>query len=99
MDTIKFPVSFDDTGFVKLQQGSYDYYRQLLTIALLTEPEIHPLTPDFGVADPSFDIVDTGLFVLNAARFVPEVIITSIDKSVNPTNLSTSVSFSFSLKG
>jgi hypothetical protein len=99
MDTIQFPVSFDNTGFTKLQEGSFDYFRQLLTITLLTEPEIHPITPDFGVADPSFAIVDTGLFVLNAARFIPEVVITSVDKSVNPNNFSTSVSFSFALKG
>jgi hypothetical protein len=99
MDTIQFPTSFDDTGFTKLQSGSYEYYRQLLTIALLTEPGSHPITPDFGVADPAFTSVDTGLFVLNAARFVPEVTITEVNKNISNDDSNTNVSFKFMLKG
>jgi hypothetical protein len=79
MNTIKFPIKFNASGVQKLVDGTYDYYSQLLTVALLTEPNTHPFTPRFGVTDPTFTTIDKGLFVLNAARFVPEVEITSLN--------------------
>ena len=94
MDTIKFPIRFGSGGLELLRDGSEDYYAQLLTVALLTEPRSHPYSPLFGVNDPSFTSVDRGLFILNAARFVPEVEITSV--STNAKNDGTTgVSFSF----
>lgn len=97
MDTIKFPMKFDSTGVSKLVDGSDDYYAQLLTIAILTEPLTHPFSPRFGVYDPAFRGVDKGLFVLNAARFVPEVEITGI--STNLDNGGTvNATFSFIVK-
>lgn len=98
MDTIKFPVSFDSTGFKKLEEGTYDYYKQLLTISLLTEPGDNPLTPEFGVADPSFGGFDGGLFIYNAARFVPEVEIKELSSSVNERNGKYSVRFIFDIR-
>jgi hypothetical protein len=98
MDTIKFPIKFDSSGLQKLAEGFDDYYSQLLTIALLTEPQSHPFTPRFGVNDPAFSTIDKGLFVLNASRFVPEVEITSLN--VNEDNDgSIGVSFSFAITG
>ena len=99
MDMIQFPIQFDSTGFKKLKEGTSDYYAQLLSISMLTEPLTHPFSPDFGANDPTFRPVDKGLFVLNAARFVPEVQITRID--INPNELndeSTKVTFSFEIK-
>lgn len=98
MDTIKFPIKFDSSGVQKLAEGSYDFYSQLLTIALLTEPKSHPFTPRFGVNDPAFSTIDKGLFVLNASRFVPEVEITSLN--INEDNDGAiGVSFSFEIVG
>jgi hypothetical protein len=98
MDSIKFPIKFDRSGLQKLTEGTTDYYAQLLTISLLTEPMAHPFTPDFGVYDPSFTGVDRGLFILRAAQFVPEVEITaiSVDEKANGTS---EVAFSFAIKG
>lgn len=96
MDMIQYPIKFGRDGFVKLAEGSTDYYAQLLTISLLTEPFTHPFTPDFGSNDPSLRIIDKASFVLNAARFVPEVRITNI--SVSDASLPTgksNVTFSF----
>lgn len=93
MDTIKFPIKFDTSGVQKLYDGTYDFYSQLLTVALLTEPRSHPFTPRFGVSDPTFTTIDKGLFVLNASRFVPEVEITSLN--VSETNGTIGVQFSF----
>jgi hypothetical protein len=78
MDMLAFPVRFDSTGFKKHIDGSDEYYTQLLSICMLTEPMTHPFTPRFGVNDPAFRGIDKGLFVLNAARYVPEVKITSV---------------------
>lgn len=99
MDMIQFPIQFDSTGIKKLKDGAPDYYAQLLSIAMLTEPLTHPFSPDFGASDPAFRTIDKGLFVLNAARFVPEVQITKIE--INPNELNdenTRVTLSFEIK-
>jgi hypothetical protein len=83
MDTIKFPIQFDNTGLSKLVEGSSDYFKQLLTLAIITEPGRHPLTPSFGIYDPSFTSLDKGQFVIQAARYVPEVAITGIDAELS----------------
>ena len=98
MDSIKFPCSFDSTGFSKLEEGSYDYYKQLLTISLLTQPGDNPLTPEFGVFDPSFQGFDGGLFIFNAARYVPEVEIKELRTTVNEGTGQYSVIFSFDIR-
>lgn len=97
MDTIKFPLKFDSSGLVKLPEGSSDYYTQLLTIALLTEPQTLAFTPKFGVYDPAFSNIDKSLFILNAARFVPEVEITSIESSESNDG-TVAATFTFAIK-
>lgn len=98
MDMIAFPLKFDSTGLKKLREGTNEYYSQLLSICILTEPLTHPFTPDFGANDPAFRNIDKGLFVLNAARFVPEVRITSLSTVPNDSGLGkTKVSFSFEI--
>lgn len=97
MDTIRFPIKFDSSGVVKLEEGSVDYYTQLLTFALLTEPQTYVFAPRFGVYDPSFSTIDKNLFVLNAARFVPEVEITSLSTDTGNDGTVNS-SFSFVVK-
>lgn len=98
MDMMAFPVRFDSTGIQKLTDGTTDYYSQLLSICMLTEPSTHPMSPDFGSYDPSFRIIDRGVFVLNAARFVPEITITNIDVSgLDSESNSTRVSVSFDI--
>lgn len=99
MDMIAFPLKFDSTGLKKLREGTNEYYTQLLSISLLTEPLTHPFTPQFGANDPSFRNIDKGLFVLNASRFVPEVRITSLSTIPNESGSGvTRVSFSFEIK-
>ena len=97
MDSIKFPLKFDSTGVQKLAEGSEDYYSQLLTLAIFTEPHTHPFSPRFGVYDPTFRGVDRGLFVLNAARFVPEVEITDLSTDFDNGGTVNTV-FSFRIK-
>lgn len=100
MDMIAFPLKFESGGLKKLPEGSAEYYTQLLSISILTEPLTHPFTPQFGANDPSFRNIDKGLFVLNASRFVPEVRITSLSSVPNEGGVGkTKVSFSFEILG
>jgi hypothetical protein len=73
MDCLAFPIKFDSTGLKKLKDGSTEYYAQLLSSSILTEPLVLPFSPTFGVSDPTFSDIDKGLFILNSAKFVPEV--------------------------
>jgi hypothetical protein len=98
MDMIKFPIRFDRTGLQKHTEGSEDYYAQLLTIAMLTEPRTHPFSPRFGVLDPSFRGIDKGVFVLTAARFVPEVQILNLNSDIATDGGEAKVEFSFKIK-
>jgi hypothetical protein len=97
MDMIQFPVNFDSTGFKKLREGEADYYSQLLSISILTEPFTHPLTPQYGSYDPTFRTIDKGLFILNAARYVPEVRITELISDID-VDSKINVSFSFEIE-
>lgn len=99
MDCLAFPIKFDPYGVVKLQEGTYDYFKQILTISILTEPGEHPLTPDFGVLDSTFMPVEPADFILNAAKYVPEVEIVDIKPTYTESLGSLSVEFSFIIAG
>lgn len=94
MDCIKFPISYDSTGLVKLVDGTNDYYKQLLSICARTEPGVSPLFPDFGVFDPTFVTADNGQFLINAARYVPEIQVGTVETYIDGQG-EMSVTFSF----
>lgn len=94
MDCLKFPISYDASGFVKLVDGSEGYYKQLLSICARTEPGVSPLYPDFGVYDPTLMMADRGQFVINAARYVPEVELGAIETIIGQDG-DMSISFTF----
>jgi len=94
VDTFVFPLKFDNTGLRKLSEGTDEYYKQLLTMTILSEPNMLPFTPEFGIFDPTYREVDKGQFVTQASRFVPEVIITSIEAELTNDG-QTLVNFSF----
>lgn len=95
MDCLKFPLSYDSSGFTKLLDGSDDYYKQLLSICARTEPGVSPLFPDFGVLDPTHMVVDRGQFIINAARYVPEIRLGAVDTLIDNQG-EMSISFTFS---
>jgi hypothetical protein len=94
MDAIKFPVTFKKGGLTRVEDGTDDFYKQLLAISTLTEPQSLALTPDFGIWDPTFSSVEKGQFVLHASRFVPEVEIQEVDVAITDEGESV-VSFAF----
>jgi len=79
MDTIKFPITYDGTGLTKLVEDSDAYIKQLLSLCARTEPGVSPLYPDFGVYDPTFLIADKGQFMIQAARYIPEIQVTNVE--------------------
>jgi hypothetical protein len=79
MDTIKLPIEYDNSGFKKLADDSDEYYKQLLSVTARTEPRVHPITPQFGVFDPTFNSIDRGQFMIHASRYVPEIRLLSVD--------------------
>jgi hypothetical protein len=82
MDTLKIPLEYGRDGFTKLTDGSDEYYKQLLSITARTESGVSPIFPDFGVQDPTFDVVDNGRFLINASRYIPEIILTDIQSTI-----------------
>lgn len=95
MDCLKFPISYDSSGFVKLVDDSDEYYKQLISICARTEPGVSPLFPDFGVLDPTFMVADRGQFVINAAKYIPEIEVGLVEAFIDDRG-STAISFTFS---
>lgn len=94
MDTIKFPIRFTkDREIEKLTDGTDDYVRQMISVCILTEPYILPLTPDFGTADPAFSTVSPSSLLLNVSKFIPEISLVSVDTVLNEDAGSVNVKF------
>ncbi len=83
MDTIAFPIKFDSTGLMKHRAGTDAYLSQMLTLSILTEPNVHPFGLEYGIWDPTFTSLDKGRFVIQAAHYVPEVVITAINTELD----------------
>lgn len=74
MTMLKFPLEYNQNGsLATLEEGTDNFYAQLLSISALTEPGTFPFSPEFGVFDPSFRAINRGMFIIQASRFVPEV--------------------------
>jgi hypothetical protein len=83
MDTLKIPLEYNRDGFTHITDGSDEYYKQLLSITARTESGVSPIFPDFGVQDPTFDVIDNGRFLINASRYIPEIILTDIQSTID----------------
>lgn len=94
MDTLKFPIRFTRTREIeKIREGTDDYVRQIISVCILTEPFILPLTPDFGTADPSFSTVSPSSLILNINKFIPEISLVSVGTVLNEEAGSVNVKF------
>jgi hypothetical protein len=84
MDTLRFPIKFDNNKQMsKLTENTDAYIKQLISFCILTEPFSLPLSPDFGVADPSFSTVSPDRLMLAANKFIPEVTIVAVDSNID----------------
>lgn len=96
MPTLKYPFQYDSNGsFVVLDEESDELFSQLLSMCALTEPGTFPYSPTFGVFDPTFRTIDRGTYMIQASRFVPEIVVTEIDGSVNSDTGETTLKVSY----
>lgn len=96
MTTLKFPLEYDDNGsLVVVEDDTDEFYAQLLSLCVMTEPNTHPFSPQFGVSDPTFRDINRGLFMIQAARFFPQIEITSADIQMNEATGNTNLRVSF----
>lgn len=83
MDTLKFPIRFRQGAVEKLDDGSDDYYAQLLALAIQIIPGELRLNPQYGVEDPTFSDILTRDLAFTAGAYIPEIIIDTADISIN----------------
>jgi len=96
MPTLQYPFQYDSNGsFTTLEEDTDELFSQLLSICALTEPGTFPYTPAFGVLDPAFRSIDRGLYMIQASRFIPEIVITEVSGSVTPETGETTLKVSY----
>lgn len=83
MDTFKFPIRYRQGAVEKLDEGSDEYYAQLLALAIQIVPGELGLNPQYGVEDPTFSEVLTRDLAFTAGAYIPEIIIDTADISTN----------------
>ena len=88
MDTFKFPIRFRQGSVEKLDEGSDEYYAQLLALAIQIIPGELGLNPQYGVEDPTFSEILTRDLAFTAGAYIPEIIIDTADISTNETGQS-----------
>jgi hypothetical protein len=81
MDTFRFPIQFHNGSVNKLRDFSDDYYAQLLALSIQIIPGELPLTPTYGVEDPTFQFTLTRDLAFTAGAFIPEIVIDSVQIS------------------
>jgi len=99
MDSLKFPISFDNDGTItKIKQGSDNYFKQLVSFCLLTEPNSLRLTPDFGVFDITFARVSPEMVALSVGKFIPEIQIKNVSGSLIEDDGTLTISFTYNVR-
>ena len=96
MANLKFPFDYQaDGSLVTVPSDSDEFYSQILPVCALTEPGTYPFTPGFGVFDPSFRTIDRGSYIIQASRFVPEILVTNVEGEFSEFTGKTSLKVSF----
>ena len=99
MDALKFPISFDNDGTItKVVENSDNYFKQLISFCLLTEPSSLKLTPDFGVFDVTFARVSPEIVALSVGKFIPEIQIKNIRGSLIEDDGTMTISFTYNTR-
>lgn len=75
MDTLKFPIEFFNGEIKKLAEQSDDYFAQLLALSIQIIPGELPITPTYGIEDPTFENSLTRDLAFTAGAFIPEIYI------------------------
>lgn len=75
MDTLKFPIEFLNGEVKKLTDSGDEYFAQLLALSIQIVPGELPLTPTYGIEDPTFDSSLTRDLAFTAGAFIPEIFV------------------------
>jgi len=96
MDTLRLPLTFRKPSYaaVVVSNATDAYYATLLANIVKMQPGELPISNTFGIYDPSFQIQESSRVVENAARYVPEIRITSVDSKMTDSG-DTKVSIAF----
>lgn len=78
MDLISYPFRLDNKGSVQTTEDGEDYYAEELAMLVKTSPGERSLVPDFGIADPTFNMFDQAELLSQIAIFGPPVIIQDV---------------------
>lgn len=85
MDTLQFPIQFVNGSVKTVTDLSDEYFAQLLALSIQILPGELPLTPTYGIEDPTFQAVLTRDLAFTAGAFIPEIIIDKVQTSQNET--------------
>lgn len=67
-----------DGRAVTITAGSDEHIAQQLALLQLTRPGEHPLAPEYGTADPTFDAVDPAETTVKARLFTPDADVSDV---------------------
>lgn len=81
MDAFRFPIQFYNGSVKKLTDTTDDYYAQILALSIQVIPGELPLTPTYGVEDPTFQLALTRDLAFTAGAFIPEIMIDNVQIS------------------
>lgn len=85
MDTLRFPIQFHNGSVKKVTDSTDEYYAQILALSIQILPGELPLTPTYGIEDPTFQSALTRDLAFTAGAFIPEIIIDRVQLQQNET--------------
>jgi hypothetical protein len=85
MDTLRFPIQFQNGGVKKVTESTDEYFAQILALSIQILPGELPLTPTYGIEDPTFQATLTRDLAFTAGAFIPEIIINRVQLQQNET--------------
>ena len=84
MDTLRLPLSFVSGVAVLNAEASKEFYEQILSIVIQTEPGELAITKSFGIPDASFSNIARINPFEGIQQFVPEIEIKDVSFAIGP---------------
>ena len=84
MDTLRLPLSFVSGAAVVNIDASKEFYEQILSIVIQTEPGELAITKSFGIPDPSFSNLARINPFEGIQQFIPEIEIKDVSFEIGP---------------
>jgi hypothetical protein len=85
MDSMRIPFRFRGGEIEKVVEGTDEYYAQLLALTAQIAPGELPLTPEYGVNDPTFNEEAKRQLAFIVGSLVPEIVLTNVEVDQDDT--------------